>query len=221
MLLHTVFHLPVVTNLMKKVVHFALPVIPSDVTIVTTSEICFEPLLDYCTFSWINPPMIQSNSVDCADSFACNYNPAAAGFTECDYCLGCTDAGACNFDSEALYDDGSCTYTGCSGCTSSCSSNYDASATIDDGSCDYANCGGCTDSEADNYDAGASIDDGSCEFAGCTYPSACNYDASANVDDGSCSLLSPAELTSVSLVSGASTLTSTDGEISKHEWTFG
>ena len=153
-------------------------------------------------------------STDCADPFACNYDAGATGYTECDYCLGCTDDGACNYDDTALYDDGSCTYVGCSGCTSSCSANYDATAVIDDGSCDYANCGGCTDSEADNYDAGATIDDGSCQYAGCTYPAACNYDPTANVNDGSCSLLSPAVLDAVTVVSNATALNAADGEIS-------
>ncbi|MDG1381532.1 MAG: FISUMP domain-containing protein, partial [Flavobacteriales bacterium] len=74
---------------------------------------------------------------------------------------------------------------------------------------------GCTDNTACNYDASATIDDSSCESlscAGCTDNTACNYDASATIDDSSCTLA--AELTSVSLVSGATTLTSTDGEIS-------
>ena len=74
---------------------------------------------------------------------------------------------------------------------------------------------GCTDPEYIEFDATATSDNGSCAnlvVLGCTDNEACNYDASANSDDSSCIL--PAELTSVSLVSGATTLTSTDGEIS-------
>ncbi len=170
------------------------------------------PVADYCIFPWNAFFMLPST--DCADPSACNYAAAATGYTECEYCLGCTDPGACNYDAGALYDDGSCSYTGCSGCTNACSSNYDDTAVIDDGSCDYANCGGCTDSEADNYDAGVTIDDGSCQYSGCTYPTSCNYDPSATIDDGSCSFLSAAVIGSVELVSSATLLISADGEIS-------
>lgn len=177
------------------------------------------PVADYCDFPWndsssMPAPSQPSAAEDCADALACNYSASASGYTECDYCLGCMDSGACNYDAGALYDDGSCSYTGCSGCTNSCSSNYDDTAVIDDGSCDYANCGGCTDSEADNYDAGATIDDGSCQYSGCTYPTSCNYDPSATIDDGSCSFLSAAVIGSVELVSSATSLISADGEIS-------
>ena len=49
---------------------------------------------------------------------------------------GCTDASACNFDSSAQVDNGSCDYA-CFGCTDAEASNYDANATVDDGSCTY------------------------------------------------------------------------------------
>jgi len=49
---------------------------------------------------------------------------------------GCTDALACNYDSVAEVDDGSCDYS-CLGCTDDGASNYDADATVDDGSCTY------------------------------------------------------------------------------------
>ncbi len=52
----------------------------------------------------------------------------------CDVACGCTDATACNYDENALNDDGSCDF-GCYGCTDSNACNYDPSATIDDGSC--------------------------------------------------------------------------------------
>ena len=50
------------------------------------------------------------------------------------------------------------------GCTYSSACNFDAEAVVDDGSCDFDSCAGCTDSEALNYDAGATVDDGSCEY---------------------------------------------------------
>ena len=55
-------------------------------------------------------------------------------------CEGCTDPSACNYDSSATTDDGSCEYTSCLGCTDATACNYDPSATSDDGSCDYTAC---------------------------------------------------------------------------------
>ena len=52
---------------------------------------------------------------------------------------GCTDAGACNYDAGAAYDDGSCDYS-CIGCTDSSAANYDPNATINDG-CVYCDPG--------------------------------------------------------------------------------
>ena len=48
-----------------------------------------------------------------------------------------------------------------SGCMDSAACNYDSEANLDDGSCKYP---GCTDSEACNYDETAGCDDGSCVF---------------------------------------------------------
>ena len=47
--------------------------------------------------------------------------------------FGCTDPTACNYDSNAVIDNGSC--TGLLGCTDNQSSNYNASATCDNGTC--------------------------------------------------------------------------------------
>jgi hypothetical protein len=70
---------------------------------------------------------------------------------------GCTDVGSCNFDADAVVDDGTCHYEdGCgvcggvsfAGCTDSYACNYDFEAGCDDGSCDYTCCPGpgcCTD----------------------------------------------------------------------------
>jgi hypothetical protein len=99
---------------------------------------------------------------------------------------GCTDPTACNYDTTAIVDDGSCGYI--SGCTDSTSSNYDASATCDDGSC-IACINGCTDTTASNYDSLATCDDGSCTYnvLGCTDSTAYSgYNPLANTDDGSC-----------------------------------
>ncbi len=126
---------------------------------------------------------------------------------------GCTDSGACNYDSAATDDDGSCEYLTCAGCTDDTACNYDETATIEDGSCAYpdpfldceGNCLndlningicdelevlGCTYPAACNYDMDANVDDGQCDFSclltGCTDPAADNYDAAATVDDGNC-----------------------------------
>ena len=47
--------------------------------------------------------------------------------------FGCTDPTSCNYDSNAIIDNGSC--SGIVGCMDALSSNYNASATCDDGSC--------------------------------------------------------------------------------------
>ncbi|MFZ8835487.1 MAG: T9SS type A sorting domain-containing protein [Flavobacteriales bacterium] len=103
---------------------------------------------------------------------------------------GCTDPEACNYDSSATEDDGSCEYDSC-GCTDVWACNYNPLASVDNGSCEYTSCIGCTDATACNYDPNAVYNDGTCEYfscvnAGCTNPGACNYDPEATVNDGSC-----------------------------------
>ena len=62
--------------------------------------------------------------------------------------LGCTDPLACNYDSLATINDGSCTYPGC---TDPGANNYDPTAGCDDGSCVYL----CTAAPYyENFDAG-------------------------------------------------------------------
>jgi hypothetical protein len=97
-------------------------------------------------------------------------------------CSGCTDPNADNYDSEALFDDGSCVIMGC---TNPSAENYNPDATDDDGSCLAT---GCTYIGADNYDASNTSDDGSCVFSGCTNPDAENFVEFANNEDGSCVL---------------------------------
>lgn len=112
-----------------------------------------------------------------------------SGTADSDNVLGCTDVLACNYQSDADCDDGSCEYTSCLGCTDPLACNYDAGATQNDGSCDLVSCYGCTDVLACNYDPTALFDDGTCDLVscyGCTDPEACNYDPSSSLDDGSC-----------------------------------
>ncbi|MBM72324.1 MAG: hypothetical protein CL847_06035 [Crocinitomicaceae bacterium] len=108
--------------------------------------------------------------------------------------LGCTDDTACNYDPDAVIDNG-CVYPeefyNCDGCIN----DIDA-----DGVCDELEIEGCTDASACNYDSNATDDNDSClqndlcgvcggdnsSCSGCTDSAACNYDSSATLDDGSC-----------------------------------
>ena len=95
---------------------------------------------------------------------------------------------ACNYDEDALIDDGSCDFTSCIvvGCNDPMACNYDENAEYDDGSCTYilegacdcdgnvedvlGECGGSCAS--DNNDNGVCDD---AEILGCTSEFACNY----------------------------------------------
>lgn len=107
---------------------------------------------------------------------------------------GCTDGTACNYDVDAICDDGSCLYsdecgecggTGTLGCTNETACNYDSEADCDDESCTYPvqyfDCNGNCLNDIDG--------DGVCnelEINGCTNQEADNYDSSATDDDGTC-----------------------------------
>jgi hypothetical protein len=102
---------------------------------------------------------------DMFDSFGDGWNGAAYSFTGYDgvevYGGDISDvdpdgeAGTANLD----FNGGACTY----GCTDAGACNYDATAAFDDGSCDYS-CVGCMDSAAANYDPNATIDSGECIY---------------------------------------------------------
>ncbi len=124
----------------------------------------------------------------------------------------CTDESACNFDPEAIWDDGSCqdgpAYWGENlDCEGNCLNDADG-----DYVCDENEIPGCLNPNACNYvaaptdlitclfpDDGYDCDgnclndadgDGICdefEDGGCTDPQACNYDPSATDDNGTCS----------------------------------
>jgi uncharacterized protein (TIGR02145 family) len=69
---------------------------------------------------------------------------------------GCTDVGSCNFDADAVVDDGTCQYE------DEC------------GVCGGVSFAGCTDSYACNYDFEAGCDDGSCDYTCCPGPGCCS-----------------------------------------------
>ena len=54
--------------------------------------------------------------------------------------FGCTDAGACNYDMTAAFEDGTCDFS-CVGCMDSAAANFDPNATIESGLCVYCDPG--------------------------------------------------------------------------------
>ena len=99
---------------------------------------------------------------------------------------GCTNSGACNYDSAANLDDGSCILP--ASCDS-CSGETDGTGTLidgdadDDGTCDADEIVGCQDAAACNYNS-AATDSGACESAtGCDSCSG-ETDGTGTVVDG-------------------------------------
>lgn len=129
---------------------------------------------------------------------------------------GCLDTAACNFQSEANVDDGSCVFADAPCAICNLEGGIDILDADEDGVCDGDETAGCTDPEACNagsysdtdntgctYPAGYpshvygcdgqcvndADDDGVCdelEVPGCTDAASCNFDAEATEDDGSC-----------------------------------
>ena len=90
---------------------------------------------------------------------------------------GCKDPEATNYNADATFEDGSCTFlVVVYGCTNPEAENYQVNATHDDGRCvvindnpngtanETASIYGCMDMEANNYDDKATEDDGSCDY---------------------------------------------------------
>lgn len=109
-------------------------------------------------------------------------------------CLGCTDPGASNYDSEATTDDGSCLYDEF-GCMDSSACNYNPEANQDDGSCQYNDeCGVCggtgipagaCDCDGNTLDECGVCGGDNTTCAGCTDPDYVGYDPNATYSDPS------------------------------------
>ncbi len=115
-----------------------------------------------------------SNGFDCFGN--CVGSVDGCGVCEGDgtSCLGCTDAGACNYDSSATGDDGSCTYAEEGfNCDGSCID------TDMDGVCDSEEVLGCTSPNAVNFNPAATENDNSCVFFPCGPGT--TYDPSTNM----------------------------------------
>ena len=91
---------------------------------------------------------------------------------------GCTDNLACNYNSNATFDDASCIYAeGIYDCNGNCNNDIDGDLVCDE----EDSCPNDPENDADG--------DGVCEsdeVNGCTDNLACNYDSNATEDDGSC-----------------------------------
>ena len=84
--------------------------------------------------TWSNYPYFGSGNVIVSHIEEGLYIVRPNIIPPCEVSCGCTDATACNYDPNALNEDGSCDFS-CYGCTDAAACNYDPAATIDDGSC--------------------------------------------------------------------------------------
>jgi uncharacterized protein (TIGR02145 family) len=89
---------------------------------------------------------------------------------------GCLNVEACNFNSEATCDDGSCLHP-------------DAC-----GECGGDGTSGCTDSYACNFDADAACDEGNCDYSCCPGPGCCGEGMFWDWNIGECAITNPADI---------------------------
>ena len=148
-----------------------------------------------CETLWNGIPLNEICPETC-QSCPCESDFNENGVCDEDEVFGCTYPSACNFNTLATTDDGSCLYPvpgyDCSGegliigCMDDASCSFSSSATSNDQTLCYYPLSGY---DCDGNCLSDTDDDGICdeeEVAGCTDSMACNYDASATDDDGSC-----------------------------------
>ncbi len=107
-------------------------------------------------------------TVVCTDNSTTLLDNVSIGTTTVAVCqaLGCTDPAFCEFDPNAVCDDGSC-----------------VTSTADPGTCNTD----CTVGPLETWDAGTcTCVPGATPILGCTDPAFCEFDPNANCDDGSC-----------------------------------
>lgn len=133
-------------------------------------------------------PCVLDLHQGCTYNFACNYNPdAVIDNGSCTFPAPNYDcAGNCLLD---LNNNGLCDLEEVAGCTNIDAINYNAEATLDDGSCittckgDFNNDGEITSSDLLSFLAAFG---NQCAGAGCMDPAGCNYDPNATFDLGYC-----------------------------------
>lgn len=90
--------------------------------------------------------------------------------------FGCLDAEACNFDSSATIDNGTCLF-------------FDEC-----GECGGNGISGCVDTYACNFDENASCDNGTCDYSCCPGPGCCDQGLTWNWELSLCQDLNPADI---------------------------
>ena len=109
----------------------------------------------------------------------------------------CIDTEACNYDAEALIEDGTCTYIEVGSCN--CEGNVLDECGVCGGeglSGEACDCDGNEEDAIGTCGGDCPLDanaDGICDTEqaeGCTYPAACNYNPYATFEDGSCDFFS-------------------------------
>ena len=138
------------------------------------SEIIYSSLED-CAFSCdtpcVQPALIELGMmIDCIEV----YEPVCG-------CDGVTYSNSCHatyIGGVVTWTEGPCIVVETAGCTYPQACNYDPNAAYEDGSCTFPPLGcywpetwqaGCTYPDAANYDAGAVVDDGTCAFESCPF----------------------------------------------------
>ena len=125
-------------------------------------------------------------NLGCTNDTACNYSASANTDDGSCYFIGdsCNDGSSATINDTW---NNSCICTGeLPGCTSTSACNYNSDADIDDGSCYFIgdNCDDGNSTTINDTWSGSCSCTG--ELPGCTSTSACNYNSDADIDDGSC-----------------------------------